>query len=185
VEQETLNALRDEIHAWHLRNYPKDDLYSALLGVQEEYGELCRAQLKQDGGIRGTWDEWQTEKFKEAGDVMIGLLNVAGFLHTMIRVFPEGEPDFVRKPDLKKLLLSAGVSLSFLFETADDNTFHDESFRGLVNEEALSQSFVEIAVYVHACKLDPIEALKSRWTTISKRDFIANPATGGRENEVG
>ena len=169
VEQDALNTLRDEIHQWHLRNYPKDDLDSALLGVYEEYGELCRTQLKQDGGIRGTWEEWQLEKFKEAGDVMIGLLNVAGFLGVPVSTLSLDLLEFRNLPNIKRLLLNAGITLGYFLED--------------VEEYCIDQVFIEIVVYLHACKLDPIEALKSRWETISKRDFIKNPATGGREQE--
>jgi NTP pyrophosphatase (non-canonical NTP hydrolase) len=84
VKPEALNALQTEIHAWHLRNYPTDTVHQAILGMGEEIGELDRADVKQHGGIRGTWDEWQAEKKKEAGDVLIGLLNFCGFVNVDI-----------------------------------------------------------------------------------------------------
>jgi NTP pyrophosphatase (non-canonical NTP hydrolase) len=63
------------IHAWHRMNFPHDDARDALLGVGEELGEVNRAQIKQSGGIRGSFEYWHQEKAKEIGDVLIGLIN--------------------------------------------------------------------------------------------------------------
>jgi NTP pyrophosphatase (non-canonical NTP hydrolase) len=63
------------IHAWHRLNFPDDDARDALLGVGEELGEVNRAQIKQSGGIRGSFEYWHQEKAKEIGDVLIGLIN--------------------------------------------------------------------------------------------------------------
>lgn len=104
--------LQEMIRAWHLRNYPNEDASLALISVVEELGEVSRAHSKQAGGIRGTWKYWQTEKEKEAGDVIIGLIN-----------------------------------------------------------------------YLSHCDINFETALRNRWATISQRDYIQNPLTGGREKE--
>lgn len=71
--------MQNAIHAWHRLNFPQDDMRDALLGVGEELGEVNRAQIKQSGGIRGSWAYWQHEKEKEIGDVLIGLINYAAW----------------------------------------------------------------------------------------------------------
>ena len=70
-----MNQLQADIYDWHRLNYPHDDAKDALLGVGEELGELMRAQIKQTGHIRGTHEHWQLEKYKEIGDVLIGVIN--------------------------------------------------------------------------------------------------------------
>jgi NTP pyrophosphatase (non-canonical NTP hydrolase) len=202
VEQDALNTLRDDIHAWHLRNYPKDDIESALLGVGEELGELYRTQLKQDGGIRGTWDEWQAEKRKELGDVMIGLLNVCGFFGVSVRpisqiecfkFFEYSEP----KISPKMMLLGLNDMFTRIIRLHGEQTYFTEEMRKRVYSQEdfsvyvrsgvsheIQQMFLEIAVFCKENNFIWSDVLRDRWNTISKRDFIANPATGGREAEA-
>lgn len=97
------------VHAWHRMNYPIDDARDAFIGIVEELGEVARAQLKQSGGIRGSFEHWQNEKVKEIGDVLIGIINYCAW-----------------------------------------------------ND------------------IDWIEALRSRWAVISRRDYIKFPEDGGR-----
>lgn len=70
-----VSDMQRDIHAWHRRNFPTDDARDSLLGIGEELGEVMRAQVKQSGGIRGTFEYWQEEKKKEIGDVLIGIVN--------------------------------------------------------------------------------------------------------------
>lgn len=162
--------LQQEIADWHRTNYPNDDAVDALLGVHEEFGELCRAELKQRGGIRGTFEYWQEEKVKESGDVFIGLLNYAthmGFPVTSLvlnisRTFK----------DSRELLLSLDKRLANLRPDID----HQYT-------DCINYALIELVWYIYSIGMDPATVLLNRWNTISKRDFIANPQTGGRENE--
>jgi NTP pyrophosphatase (non-canonical NTP hydrolase) len=67
----------DEIDAWMHYNFPGETRVTAMLGLVEEVGELARAILKQNQGIRGTFEEWDEEIRKEIGDVMAKLEHVA------------------------------------------------------------------------------------------------------------
>jgi len=107
------NELQTKIRQWHRENHPKDDESISLIAIGEELGEVMRAHVKQAGGIRGTWEYWQAEKEKEAGDVMIGLFN-----------------------------------------------------------------------YLAQCNIDADAAFRSRWMTISQRDYKNNPFDGGRKHEL-
>ena len=49
--------------------------YRNLLGVSEEVGELCHAQLKGEQGIRHTPEEIQKMKKDAVGDILIFLAN--------------------------------------------------------------------------------------------------------------
>lgn len=66
-----------EVRQWVLHNFGPTLLDVTTLGLVEEVGELCRAILKRDQGIRGSYDEWTAEIRKELGDVLIKLLDVA------------------------------------------------------------------------------------------------------------
>jgi len=69
-------AQRD-VAQWVDYNFGHTPLAVTTLGLSEEVGELSRAVLKREQGIRGTYDEWTAEIAKELGDVMIKLLDVA------------------------------------------------------------------------------------------------------------
>ena len=171
------DALQKDIVAWHRRNYPKDDQWCALLGIEEEIGELNRAELKQLGGIRGTWEEWQTEKHKEAGDVLIGILNFAGFRGVNISDGLKATSSLSRVGDSKLALLFVSVAFGKLVENATSGLSQRTPW-------FIGSLYRDVEAYCYEVGFNPDEVLAARWETISKRDFIANPATGGRENEA-
>ena len=160
-----------EVAEWHRRNYPKDGPDAAFLGIMEELGELARAELKQAGGIRGSWDEWQEEKFKELGDVVIGLFNYADFVRVpMHEVLKMALCGLCSSHDRMKVLKEVNKTLSRIAD--DPVAIH------------IAAMFAMLEHYGTLCGFGVLKALESRWETISKRDFIANPASGGRETET-
>ena len=174
---EDKNALQNEIHAWHRRNYPNDDHYSALMGIQEEIGELNRAELKQEGGIRGTYEEWEMEKQKEVGDVLIGILNFAGYRSIPITKALDATSMYMSTTkDTKLVLLLISVAFGKLV---------DNALSGLAQRTPwfVGSLYRDVEAYCYVAGYDPAKLLAARWDTISKRDFIKNPLTGGRENE--
>lgn len=72
-----ISGYQDEVNTWVLHNFGRGTPMSAVVGLSEEAGELCRAILKQHQNIRGTRAEWQEEIRKELGDVFIKLCDVA------------------------------------------------------------------------------------------------------------
>lgn len=67
-----------EIGLWIEKNFPGDTgLPNRALGLVEEVGELSRAIVKREQGIRGSYEEWTEEMRKELGDVFIKLNDVA------------------------------------------------------------------------------------------------------------
>lgn len=67
-----------DVAEWTLRNFGEHDAPETVLGLAEETGELCRAALKRDQGIRGTHEQWTAEIRKEVGDVVIKAHDLAG-----------------------------------------------------------------------------------------------------------
>ena len=68
---------QEAVAEWVELNFRRDPLAVKTLGLVEEVGELCRAIIKREQGIRGTYDEWTAEIRKELGDIVIKLLDVA------------------------------------------------------------------------------------------------------------
>ena len=73
-----IRALQIEVNEWVTRNFDNSEL-TAVVGMVEEVGELCRAVVKMEQGIRGSRNEWFAEIRKESGDVFIKLCDVARF----------------------------------------------------------------------------------------------------------
>ena len=172
------SSLQQEIYAWHRRNYPKDNVIQSLLGIEEEIGELNRAELKQFGNIRGSWESWQEEKKKEIGDVLIGLLNYCGFCGVDFNIALQRiQPVHVFK-NLDQSIALLWVSVAF-------GKLVENFFCGLAERRASCIGLVyrDVELYCKLAGFDVDEILAARWATISQRDFIANPETGGREKE--
>lgn len=72
-----LPELQRGVAAWVAHNFGESTRVAEALGLAEEVGELCRAVLKQEQGIRGTYEEWDEEIAKELGDILIKLTSVA------------------------------------------------------------------------------------------------------------
>lgn len=68
--------IQQEIGEWASRNFPITPENSALI-IAEEAGEVCRAVLKRNDGIRGTREEWSAEIRKEVAEVFIAIAKMA------------------------------------------------------------------------------------------------------------
>jgi hypothetical protein len=182
-----ISDLVNELHQWHLRNYPTGTDAHDLLAIGEEFGELQRVEVKQSGNIRGTWEYWQAEKKKEIGDVLIGLAEFCarvGRIATFTEIFrdlkalpayrlPTNVPGNPSKSELILLLL--GKHLGSL---SDQFLYAANIHPGVIDTIVIlcRDYCVENTLDIETCFVD-------RWTTISQRDFITNPETGGREKE--
>lgn len=72
-----LSELQSTASAWSRRNFGEHygSGYRNLLGVAEEVGELCHAQLKGEQGIRHLPEEIAAMKRDAVGDILIFLAN--------------------------------------------------------------------------------------------------------------
>jgi NTP pyrophosphatase (non-canonical NTP hydrolase) len=73
----TFTELQNNSSEWSKRNFGPHygSGYRNLLGVAEEVGELCHAQLKGEQGIRHTPKEILKMKRDAVGDILIFLCN--------------------------------------------------------------------------------------------------------------
>jgi NTP pyrophosphatase (non-canonical NTP hydrolase) len=71
-----INELQCEIGAWAVKNFPGDTRADLVLGLVEEVGELARAVLKQNQGVRGNYTMWENAILDELPDVFIKLCHV-------------------------------------------------------------------------------------------------------------
>jgi len=73
----TLSELQRIASEWSRKNFGEHfgSGYRNLLGVSEEVGELCHAQLKGEQGIRHTPEEIVKMKKDAVGDILVFLAN--------------------------------------------------------------------------------------------------------------
>lgn len=178
-----LSISQEEICNWHKKNYPKDNLNFAFLGLCEELGELARVQLKQDRQIRGTFEFWQNEKYKEIGDVFIGLINLCGHFAIDLELGLKTNSCYLEfiNHDIQHILIFK--LYNNLGKIANCIIEGQKYYVPLIYPIILGHFYTNLK---HYCELNGYNAelvLKDRWAVISKRDFIINPETGGREHE--
>lgn len=188
-----ITDLPAEIHAWHTRNYPSETNSQLSLCLAEEFGELCRAELKQAGKIRGTWEEWQQEKYKEIGDVLISVIELANRYGCLPADFGKAQAHAF------ELNLTEHVRIlreQFEDKEATDNELIIRHIAYMVGQISIStpnnplmEAYVSgilfnIGAFCRLNNFDTFSALVDRWQTIRARDFIKNPLTGGREAEA-
>jgi len=79
LEPKNLGELQEELYRWQVYNFAEQDPGRMVLGVCEEAGELCHAQLKLEQGIRGSKEE-KLEEMKDAiGDICMYAMNLCSF----------------------------------------------------------------------------------------------------------
>lgn len=108
MELASLQALASE---WSKRNFGPHygSGYRNLLGVSEEVGELCHAQLKGEQGIRHTPEEILSMKKDAVGDILIFLCNYCDSQGISIDECASSAWDEVSKRDWKKDPIHAGT----------------------------------------------------------------------------
>lgn len=79
----SLRELQEQVGCWAVRNFGIDSVkvdgrksLHCTLGAAEEIGELCRAILKRDQGIRGTWEEHCEQAQDAVADTIIYLMDL-------------------------------------------------------------------------------------------------------------
>lgn len=69
-----MSDIQRKLFAWATKNFGEQQPYQQLLGVMEELGELCHAQLKGEQGIRGRPEVLEVKAKDAVGDVLIYLM---------------------------------------------------------------------------------------------------------------
>lgn len=104
-----LEIFQNNLKEWINNNFPNKPAWQPLLGMVEEIGELSHSFLKQEQGIRGTFNEHE-EKMKDAiGDIIIFLIHFCIIKNWQIEEILENTWKEVRNRDWIKNKIN-GVS---------------------------------------------------------------------------
>ena len=99
----TLKKLQNEVQLWSYANFGIHPNWHPLLGVVEEVGELSHAVLKQEQGIRGTYEEHQLEIRDSVGDLVIFLADFCASREISLEECVEETWAKVKKRDWQKV----------------------------------------------------------------------------------
>lgn len=77
IDANGLPAVQRIVAEFAARAWPGLTVEVEALALAEEVGELARAVVKRAHGNRGTAEDWTAELRREAGDVLLVLLNIA------------------------------------------------------------------------------------------------------------
>lgn len=97
-----LRQLQSEVALWVHNNFPDQLPHQALLGIQEELGELSHAHLKMERNIRGNNTEHELAKMDAVADLIIFTINYCNHNGIDLENTLENTWKEVKKRDWKK-----------------------------------------------------------------------------------
>jgi NTP pyrophosphatase (non-canonical NTP hydrolase) len=166
-----LSLIQREVGEWAWRNFKeKASGVNPHLGVIEELGELSKAILKKDQGIRGTPEKHDSDAVDAIGDIVIYLLNLLNtmevdvfsvacdtFLNTTSFAYDE---DSSNRKELIILMSKAVAALS-----------SDTRSVGwlLVYLDTMSRSY----------GYSLLDIVKKTWDIVKKRNWVEDSVVGG------
>lgn len=167
LQPETLQDLQKCLYDWQVYNFGEQDNERMILGMAEESGELCHAQLKGEQGIRGSNTELEAKMFDSIGDIMVYLLNYLSMIGEEVQSFSPLEN--VETSDDEKILRKAVLSVY-------------AKVAKIIEEPANMlriQHLVMSLIYLCALKGWNLEAiLRQTWSQVGQRDWKQYPETG-------
>lgn len=98
----TLKQLQDEHRTWCVYNFGPLNAEFAMLGMQEELGELAHSVLKQKQNIRGTSEQHEAAGKDAIGDLLVYLVNFASARGWDVQEIIQQVWDEVKVRDWKK-----------------------------------------------------------------------------------
>ena len=168
LNPETLQDLQGCVYKWQQYNFEKDqDIEYTLMGICEESGELCHAQLKLEQNIRGSAEEHEEEMFDAVGDMMIYIMNYMSGMGWVLNPFSPLES--VEKTDNQKTIRKAVFAIYRLVAK-------------LVETPELEDKAHQIVRQInYFCKLkgwDPEHIIRTTWAQVGQRDWKKYPGNG-------
>jgi len=170
LEPESLQDLQVCLYDWQCYNFGDDqDNDLTMLGIYEEAGELCHAQLKLEQNIRGDTKGHEEGMIDAIGDMMIYSMN---YLSGMGAKFPS----FASRKDVKvageddQKIVRASVKSAFRLAAKLD---------GKDGDERKVRDVLHQLDYLCALKgWDLEKVVRGTWKLVSQRDWKMYPDTG-------
>jgi hypothetical protein len=174
------NALLEERNAWVARNFPNAvQPLESVLGVNEEFGELNHAHLKEAQHIRGSELKHAGEAMDAVGDFTVYLLGVMNHFSYVPEPWEPHLPALlVDSTDRALLRLGQCVGIlnwkTEILDRRPDNEFHEHHIMRTINKLVYySRRYCELRGW------DYNKIVLETWGRVKMRDWIADPVAGG------
>jgi NTP pyrophosphatase (non-canonical NTP hydrolase) len=167
----TIEKIQTELAVWQKHNFPRSTLLEPFAGIVEEIGELVEANNAYDAG-KGTMDA----VIDAIGDIVIYTCDACN----RIGISAQEAYDSRRSVDpMKRPIVFAGMLLHAALKL-------QQGIRGTKAEhvDAIKFLFQELFDYLQGEESEvanwPVEEFAAKtWARVSKRDWVADPRTGG------
>ncbi|MHC4431042.1 MAG: nucleoside triphosphate pyrophosphohydrolase family protein [Planctomycetota bacterium] len=170
MDPETLQDLQACLYDWQNYNFGEDqDNELILLGICEEAGELCHAQLKLEQNIRGDAKKHEEEMIDAIGDMMIYSMNYLSGMNSKIASFTPREDVEPAGPEEHHKVRSAVNTVFRLAGRLVEKPTDPNGVRQIVHQ----------LVYLCALKNWSLEKIaRLTWKVVAQRDWKQYPETG-------
>lgn len=163
-----LQDLQGCVYKWQKYNFGSDqDVEFTLMGICEESGELCHAQLKLEQKIRGDSDKHEAEMLDAVGDIMIYAMNYMSGKGWTINPFTK--LNGIEKTENQKVIRQAVFAVfrlvGKLVESPDV-------------EDKIHQVIRQVNYLCHLKGWDTENIIRETWSNVGKRDWKRFPETG-------
>lgn len=179
IHMKTLKQIQEEHKTWAAKNFPNSKSDHPLLGVIEELGELCHAQLKEEQEIRTPPEGWQVHKKDAVGDIMIYLIDYCNKEGLAVTESRQGDYDEYGLP-LSTLLFDVAY---FVGQLCNQHVIgvHIQSEEELKADQnhSVCNIVTALSYYCLHMNVDLLSVLNETWEKVSKRDWSKDPTTGG------
>jgi NTP pyrophosphatase (non-canonical NTP hydrolase) len=169
LDPENFQGLQVCLYDWQCYNFGDDqDNDLTLLGICEEAGELCHAQLKLEQNIRGTTREHETEMIDAIGDMMIYSMNFLSGMKEKVASFT-GRTDVTVAGEEDQKVVRQAVKAAFRLT---GKLVEKPSAKGV-------RDIMHQLSYLCALKGWDLEKIvRLTWGIVGQRDWKAYPDTG-------
>ena len=173
------SKIQREVGSWAWKNFKeKASGMNPLLGIIEEIGELSKAILKKDQGIRGTPEKHDRDAVDAIGDIMIYLMNHLNVVHLEIAPIAStmylgridlSTDNFGTIEDVRKQLV---VLVARLIPGISD-------LESKSNGSSVGSLMMYLDVMARTYGKSLIEVVTDTWSIVSKRNWVEDSMVGG------
>jgi len=192
LEPKDISELQRELFRWQVYNFGDQDDRRMVMGICEEAGELCHAQLKLEQNIRGTKDDHIAKMRDSIGDICIYALNL---LSNRKEPAPgvSARKDVERTDDLERVsdLVLSVFCVAAKIETARKMKATNRPPQAPTVTKATTpvvrhtqELFMHLNMLCGFMGWSLEEIIRDTWATVGKRNWRVYPETGVDPSET-
>lgn len=189
LKPDSLQDLQVEIFKWQEYNFDKQDDRRMVMGICEESGELCHAQLKFEQAIRGNEESLKAEAKDAIGDICVYAFNLLSNNDEKAPLFSKND-DLEETKDLERIgdsvldifCAAARIETARKMKVANPPGPHPTAppeIEPMIRHT--NQLLMQINTYCTMVGWKAEEILRETWLKVGNRDWKKFPKNGVSE----